>query len=207
MNHRVAHRSAGTAPDRPTLGTATRWTRHGRPGQHDIPLSPLQPAGPARGGRDAGCPGRWTAIAGPSGVGKTTLLSSTASVRQPTTGTVRWVTETGVLLLNRSGLDPNTKIGVDGRSLSGGEQRRLHISRALATQPDVLLIGLCGEPTTGLDTSTGTHVLMAIRGSTTTRGTRAGNARVASRPRRPRLRVVHSGVGLDGSQCRWTEDR
>src|SRR6476660_6111015 len=96
MNHRVAHRSAGTAPDRPTLGTATRWTRHGRPGQHDIPLSPLQPAGPARGGRDAGCPVRWTAIAGPSGVGKTTLLSLTASVRQPTTGTVRWVTETGV---------------------------------------------------------------------------------------------------------------
>jgi len=39
-------------------------------------------------------PGGWTAIAGPSGVGKTTLLSLIAGVRRPTTGTVRWVTAT-----------------------------------------------------------------------------------------------------------------
>jgi ATP-binding cassette, subfamily C, bacterial CydC len=65
------------------------------------------------------------------------------------------------MLLDRSGLDPSTKIGVDGRNLSGGEQRRLHIARALATQPDVLLID---EPTMGLDAVTGAHVLAAIRG-------------------------------------------
>jgi ATP-binding cassette, subfamily C, bacterial CydC len=63
------------------------------------------------------------------------------------------------MLPDRGGLDPNTKIGVDGRSLSGGEQRRRHITRA-SPPPDVLLID---EPTTGLDTSTGTHVLMTIR--------------------------------------------
>ncbi len=64
------------------------------------------------------------------------------------------------MALDRGGLDPSTRIGVDGRALSGGEQRRLHIARALATQPDVLLID---EPTAGLDTGTASRVLSTIR--------------------------------------------
>jgi ATP-binding cassette subfamily C protein CydC len=136
--------------------------------------------------------GRTLIVTGASGSGKTTLLDAIATALrqaeiQPAivtavladdylfTGTVssnvRLANPTArdddiqdllnSMWLDRSGLDPSTKIGVDGRNLSGGEQRRLHIARALATQPDVLLID---EPTTGLDTATGAHVLAAIRG-------------------------------------------
>ncbi len=66
----------------------------------------------------------------------------------------------GSMVLDRGWLEPTTRIGVDGRSLSGGEQRRLQIARALARQPDVLLID---EPTTGLDAATANRVLAAIR--------------------------------------------
>jgi ATP-binding cassette subfamily C protein CydC len=64
------------------------------------------------------------------------------------------------MLLDRGGLDPGTRIGVEGRDLSGGEQRRLHIARALATRPDLLLVD---EPTTGLDSETANWVLAEIR--------------------------------------------
>jgi ATP-binding cassette subfamily C protein CydC len=66
----------------------------------------------------------------------------------------------GSMMLDRGGLDPTSRVGVGGRTLSGGEQRRLHIARALAMQPDVLLID---EPTTGLDADTANQVLAAIR--------------------------------------------
>jgi ATP-binding cassette subfamily C protein CydC len=64
------------------------------------------------------------------------------------------------LRLEPGDLDPATRIGVAGRDLSGGEQRRLHIARALATRPDLLLVD---EPTAGLDTETAIWVLAEIR--------------------------------------------
>jgi ATP-binding cassette subfamily C protein CydC len=62
--------------------------------------------------------------------------------------------------LDRSGVSPESPTGVGGRDLSGGEQRRIHIARAVTTAPQVLVID---EPTSGLDEATADQVLCALR--------------------------------------------
>lgn len=63
------------------------------------------------------------------------------------------------LWLNQDGLNANTPVGLSGRELSGGELRRVHLGRAMATRPHVLIID---EPTTGLDDQTAQHILNAL---------------------------------------------
>jgi ATP-binding cassette subfamily C protein CydC len=98
--------------------------------------------------------GQMLVVTGASGSGKTTLLNSIATTLRDTaavvvtavladdylfsgtiTNNVRLANPTASdddikdlltsMLLDRGGLDPSTRIGIDGRSLSGGEQRRL----------------------------------------------------------------------------------
>jgi ATP-binding cassette subfamily C protein CydC len=180
--------SSGDRAVRPAAGPAFRVTYDGS----GLTVSGYQlPATPVRDARQIGftiAPGQTLLVTGASGSGKTTLLHAiAAALREPAgvvtsvladdylfTGTVASnirlanPAATGddieellaAMLLDQTWVDPGTMTGVGGRDLSGGEQRRLHIARAIATRPDVLLID---EPTTGLDTRTGTHVLTAIR--------------------------------------------
>jgi ATP-binding cassette, subfamily C, bacterial CydC len=148
------------------------------------------PATPARTGRlleFRAKAGGTVLVTGVSGSGKTTLLTAIdEALRDRADATVAFVraddyTFTGTVADNLRLADPaaddariaalladmrliaapDTRLGFGGRAFSGGEERRLHIARALAMQPDVLIID---EPTAGLDDATATHVLQAIRG-------------------------------------------
>jgi ATP-binding cassette subfamily C protein CydD len=103
--------------------------------------------------------GRWTAVAGPSGVGKTTLLSLVAGVRQPTTGTVRWRTPAGA---SPPHLGACSWIGQQTVLLPASIGDNIRIGRPAATPSDLDeavatagLAGIVARLPEGLDTMLG----------------------------------------------------
>jgi ATP-binding cassette subfamily C protein CydD len=80
-----------------------------------------------------GC-GHWTAVVGPSGVGKTTLLSLIAGLRQPTAGTVRWTSLAGTSTPYLGGC---AWIGQQTVLLPGSISDNVRIGRPTASQAEV----------------------------------------------------------------------
>jgi ATP-binding cassette subfamily C protein CydC len=124
-------------------------------------------------------------VTGPSGSGKTTFLETlgaalgTAAVEVSVddhlfTGTIasnlrlarpdadddELVQIIQQLQLSSAGIQPSTVVGVGGRALSGGEQTRLRLGRAILARPRVLI---ADEPTAGLDERTALEVLHTMR--------------------------------------------
>ena len=124
----------------------------------------------------------WTVIAGPNGVGKSTLVSIASGLIEPDAGTVRRSGEAILCPQVFGGLSPDdwadifsgdNHVGMlkstlsisdemIGRedTLSGGERKRLQLLAALSHSPEILILD---EPTNHLDSYSRNLIVNALR--------------------------------------------